>query len=304
LLTPVFRYGSIRRSAAAADPAGAGKSQPAGSLSTEAELNLLYRVPPQHGYATIISREQAGLQYLQFGLLRLAERATWDGSTAGFEAALVILGGHCDIESDLQSWPNLGERGNVFEGKATAVYLPPGCAFSVRALEGGTQLAVCQAVAQAGGSPQVVRPAEVKSRTVGAGNWKREVQDIVMANVGARSLLVGETYNEPGAWSSYPPHKHDVAALPDEVKLEEIYYFQVHPPQGFGIQRIYSGDGSLEEVYAIRDGDAVVIPRGYHPVAAAPGYRVYYLWMLAGAERVMRPRDDPDHRWVHELEPE
>jgi 5-deoxy-glucuronate isomerase len=76
----------------------------------------------------------------------------------------------------------------------------------------------------------------------------------------------------------------------------------VHPAQGFGIQRIYSGDDDLDEVYAIRDGEAVVIPKGYHPVAAAPGYRVYHLWMLAGPKRVMRPRDDPDHAWVHQLE--
>jgi 5-deoxy-glucuronate isomerase len=265
-------------------------------------LKLLYRAAPQPGYATVVSREQTGLKYLEFGLLRLNERDAWEGETGSHEAALVILGGRCDIASGSQQWQGLGQRGDVFEGKATAVYLAPGRSFSVRALEGGVQIGVCKALADAGGLSQVITPEQVKSRTVGAHNWRREVQDIVGADVQAQRLLVGETYNEPGAWSSYPPHKHDVAAPPDEVELEEIYYFRVHPEQGFGIQRIYSADGSLDEVYAIRDGDVVVIPKGYHPVAAAPGYRVYYLWMLAGPQRIMRPRDDPAHAWVHKLE--
>jgi 5-deoxy-glucuronate isomerase len=265
-------------------------------------LNLLYRIPPQDGHLTIIQREQAGLEYLQFELLRLRAGVKWEGDAAGYEAVLVILGGRCDIEAAGQHWASLGERQEVFAGKATALYLPAGSRFSVCAAGDGVQIAICKAVAEPGPQPRLIMPGDVKSRVVGAHNWRREVQDIVGADVAARRLLVGETYNEPGAWSSYPPHKHDVASLPDEVKLEEIYYFRVDPPEGFGIQRIYTADGKMDEVYAIRDGDTVVIPRGYHPVAAAPGYRVYYLWMLAGPERIMRPRDDPAHAWVHTLE--
>lgn len=265
-------------------------------------MNLQYRIPPQEGHLTVVQREKAGLEYLQFELLRLSAGATWEGDTAGFEAVLVILGGRCDFEASGQRWEGVGERDDVFAGKATALYLPAGSRPSVRAGDVGVRIAICKAVAEPGSEPRLISPGDVKSRIVGAHNWRREVQDIVGADVPARRLLVGETYNEPGAWSSYPPHKHDVASLPDEAKLEEIYYFRVDPPEGFGIQRIYTGDAGMDEVYAIRDGDTVVIPRGYHPVAAAPGYRVYYLWMLAGPERVMRPRDDPAHTWVHTLE--
>ena len=265
-------------------------------------MNLRFRIPPQAGYITPIPREKTGLEYLEFGLLRLDESDKWQGETGEYETVLVILGGRCDVVSGSERWEGVGRRADVFEGKATAVYLPPGEPVSVSAVGGSAQVAVCKARAGTGAPPQLVMPEDVKSRTVGAHNWRREVQDIVGANIAASRLLVGETYNEPGAWSSYPPHKHDVASLPDEVKLEEIYYFRVEPREGFGIQRIYSADGDMDEVYAIRDGDVVVIPRGYHPVAAAPGYRVYYLWMLAGPERVMRPRDDPAHAWVHKLE--
>ncbi|UCH36394.1 MAG: 5-deoxy-glucuronate isomerase [Armatimonadota bacterium] len=265
-------------------------------------MELLHRVSPQAGYTPVISREKHGLEYLEFGLLRLGAGEHWAGETGEYEATVVILGGRCSIESSGGEWENVGTRQDVFDGKATAAYLPAGSPFSVTAGDSGVQIAMCKARADAGPKPRLIPPSDVKSRTVGAHNWRREVQDIVGADVPAQRLLVGETYNEPGAWSSYPPHKHDVASLPDEVKLEEIYYFRVDPPQGFGIQRIYTADGGIDEVYAIKDGDTVVIPKGYHPVAAAPGYKVYYLWMLAGPERVMRPRDDADHAWVHQLE--
>lgn len=83
--------------------------------------------------------------------------------------------------------------------------------------------------------------------------------------------------------------------------MEELYFFKVHPKQGFGVQVIYrSSGGCREEAYLIKDGDAVFIENGYHPVAAPPGYAVYYLWVLAGEERVLIPRIDPDHAWVEE----
>ena len=265
-------------------------------------MNLRFHVPPEEGCVTAIPRQKTGLEYLEFDLLHLKHGAAWQGDTGAYEAVIVILGGHCDLLSGSERWEGTGRRADVFEGKATAVYLPPHHPFSVTARDGEVTAAICKASSETGGAPQLILPDDVKTRIAGAHNWRREIHDIAGANVAASRLLVGETYNDPGAWSSYPPHKHDVAGSADEVKLEEIYYFRVQPPQGFGIQRIYSADGAMDEVYAIRDGDAVVIPRGYHPVAAAPGYRVYYLWMLAGPERVMRPRDDPDHAWVHTLE--
>jgi 5-deoxy-glucuronate isomerase len=115
----------------------------------------------------------------------------------------------------------------------------------------------------------------------------------------AQRLVVGETFNPPGNWSSYPPHKHEVDAYPEEVRMEEIYYYRLNPPQGFGLQRIYTDDRSLDLACAVEDGDTVLLPRGYHPVVAAPGYQLYYLWMLAGhTDRRMKPRDDAEHTWV------
>jgi len=110
--------------------------------------------------------------------------------------------------------------------------------------------------------------------------------------------MVGETFNPPGNWSSYPPHKHD--GKDGEVVLEEVYYYRVSPPHGFGQQMLYTTDGECH-THTVRDGDAVLLPYGYHPVAAPPGYKLYYLWALAGAERKIGLHEDPTHTWIHEI---
>ena len=119
----------------------------------------------------------------------------------------------------------------------------------------------------------------------GEPGWQRDVHDVIAATVPAQHLLVGETFNAPGEWSSFPPHKHDGAD--GEPALEEVYYYRFDRPDGFGFQGLYEADGDERAVF-LRHGSVVGIPRGYHPVCAAPGYRLYYLWALVGARTATR----------------
>ena len=259
-------------------------------------MALIRARPPKEGYSHIAGPEDSELSLVRFGLLRLSPGASFGLKWDGLEAVLVILGGRCDVEAGEDRWQGIGSRRDVFGGKPTAVYVAPGDAVTVIA-RADAEIAACAAPAQRGAQTRLIAPEQVGVRRVGQGTFQREIYDIAVAgSVDAERLLVGETYNPPGLWSSYPPHKHDIDAPPGESKLEELYHFRVNPPQGFGMQRIY-GDG-FDESYTVQDGDTVTIPRGFHPVAAAPGYQLYYLWILAGEQRVMRPRDDGAHSWV------
>ena len=95
-----------------------------------------------------------------------------------------------------------------------------------------------------------------------------------------------------------PPHKHDVHSPPGEVDLEEIYYYRIQRPEGFAVQRVYTANRSIDETLTVRDGEMVLVPEGYHPVAAAHGYNVYYLNALAGSARSLAASDDPELAWV------
>lgn len=258
-------------------------------------MALIQRKPAQTGYLHLVGPEDSDLAYIQFGLLNLSEDQSWEHTFAGRETVLVILGGRCDAEADGNTWANIGQRADVFAGRATAIYLPPDRTVKLVG-RGDVEIAVCSAPAEKGAETTLIAPSEVTSAERGADNFARRVDDIVTQKVAAHRILVGETYNPPGLWSSYPPHKHDVHSPPDQYKLEEVYHFRLKPQQGFGIQRVY-GD-QLDESYAVKTGDTVAISTGFHPVVAAPGYELYYLWILAGEERILKPSEDPAHAWV------
>jgi 5-deoxy-glucuronate isomerase len=258
---------------------------------------------PIEGQRSIASPSTHDLERVRLDLLTLAPGEAFSSSSEDRELCLVVMGGQVDVQAGSHAWEALGQRANVFGGPATAVYMPPGTAFEVRgAGELGGELAMCQAPAPEGADITLIAPNDVTVRDVGSGNWRRSVQDI-LAKVPASTLLLGETINAPGNWSSYPPHKHDTEIPGEEVVLEEVYHYRFDPPGGFGVQCVYTEDRSLNEAMLVREGDTVLIPRGYHPVAAAPGYRLYYLWVLAGPRRLMRPHDDPAHAWVKAVEP-
>ena len=234
--------------------------------------------------------------HVSLALPRLApgERATF-AADAGDEAVLVLLVGEVEWCGERAS------RTDVFDERASAVYLAPGTSVDVHT-RAGTELALartvgCRLVASAGTAPVAVRPDGVVVHRRGRAGWQRDVHDVVADSVPAQCLIVGETFNEPGAWSSFPPHKHDGAD--GEPALEEVYYFRFDRPSGFGFQGLYEADGAERAVF-LRHGTVVGIPRGYHPVAAAPGYRLYYLWALVGSPRQLAMHEDPAHRWLHD----
>lgn len=257
------------------------------------------KTKPGNGLRWVVKRKRQDLLLIDFGLVTLSRGEVLRDGTKDEEAVFYLFGGTCNIRGDGFEYKKVGERADVFGGKASAVYLPPHTAYVIEALT-DLRAAMCKTPATAGGPPQVVRPKDVNVRKVGKDNWYREVHDVGVENVEAKSLIFGETFNPPGNWSSSPPHKHDVDAPPEEGKLEELYHYRLRPNQGFGLQRVYTADG-YDQVFVVEDGDVVTLPRGYHPVVAAPGYDLYYFWVIASfRERKLLARDDPKHKWIRE----
>ncbi|MCB2134852.1 MAG: 5-deoxy-glucuronate isomerase, partial [Rhodobacteraceae bacterium] len=112
------------------------------------------------------------------------------------------------------------------------------------------------------------------------------------------SLLVTEVFTPNGHWSSYPSHRHDEDDFPNMTYLEETYYHRIAPHGGFGVQRVYTEDGTLDETMAVKDHDVVLVPRGHHPCAAPYGFEMYYLNVMAGPLRKWRFKADPAVKWI------
>jgi 5-deoxy-glucuronate isomerase len=244
-----------------------------------------------------LETEQAGFEYLKFEVRKLRAGETFSGNTANHELGIVAFGGRFSVASSQGNWNDLGGRMHVFDGLPWTLYLPIGTEFTVHA-ETDCDLAFCYCRAEEFHPARVIPPSEVTVEIRGGGNATRQINHFIRPDFPAHRLLLCEVYTPSGNWSSYPPHKHDVHNLPSEVDLEEIYYYRIDRPEGFAIQRVYTGDRRLDETITVRDGELVLVPEGYHPVVAAHGYNVYYLNALAGSARSMAATDDPDLAWV------
>lgn len=224
----------------------------------------------------------------------------------GSERLVVVLSGSAALTLDGVDGGIVGGRTDVFEGPGDAVYLPPDSSAVLTAVDAGDGrgLTVAVAAATAGGRPpgtaRIIAAAAQREAVVGRDSWGRTVRTILGPDDAASRLIVGETvHNSVGTWSSFPPHRHDRES-PDEAQLEEVYYYRVHPADGFAVQVRYDSDTAKEDLHIVRDGDAAAITSGFHPVVATPGHRLWYLWILAGEQRAMRVYLDPRYRWVME----
>ncbi|WP_280153356.1 5-deoxy-glucuronate isomerase [Piscinibacter sp. XHJ-5] len=246
-----------------------------------------------------VTPASAGWTYVGFRALRLAPGEQVQLDTGSRELCLVVLTGSVDVElAGGRRHEQLGRRDSVFDDMPpAAVYVPPGQALSVRAVR-EAEVALCSAPSPGGREARVIDPSTMTRTVRGKGSNTRYVRDILPQTAAADHLLVVEVVTPAGHASSYPPHKHDQDAAPDETQLEETYYHRLNPPQGFAFQRVYTDDRSLDEAMAVENHDVVMVPRGYHPCVAPHGYDLYYLNVMAGPGRTWIFRNDPVHEWM------
>lgn len=261
-------------------------------------MSTILQRPAPDG-SIVVTPQSAGWTYVGFEAVTLAPGTTLERTTGDRETCVVVVSGTIHVRSLHGEWRDLGGRPDPFSGPPEAAYFPPGSEYVVEAAgDREAEIGICDAPAQRGTEARALRAADVEVVRRGYDTHERVVGNIMMDNQAAERLLVTEVITPSGHWSSYPPHKHDRDALPDESFLEETYYHRVAPADGFGIQRVYTDDRSLDETVAVHDRDVVLVPRGYHTVAAPPGVAVYYLNVMAGPSRQWAFNDDPALAWT------
>jgi 5-deoxy-glucuronate isomerase len=253
-----------------------------------------FRIPRSEGLQIIQRRGEHGARELTTRRLTLSAGRSMTFVSPDEETVVVLLQGRGRFAAGGHSWDVA--RSGVFTDRAVSLLLPPRVELTVHA-DTELEALLTSAPAPPGGEAVLIGPSDVVVQNRGRDLYRREVHNLFVGDPHARRLSVGETYNDTGNWSSYPPHKHD--GRDGELRLEEMYYYRVDPPTGFGLHVQYTADGEAV-THQVRDGDLVLIPYGYHSVAAPPGYRVYYLWAIAGDERKLAVFEDPAHRWVHD----
>lgn len=257
----------------------------------------------------VITPSTAGWAYSGLRVIVLepgVERSIDTGDTEMIVLPLSATG--LTIEVEGQDTFNVDGRTSVFARITDFCYVGRDAKMSITSASGGEvalATARCERRLPARYGPASGVAIEIR----GAGPATRQVNNFASPETWdhADRLMCVELLTPDGNWSSYPPHRHDDS--PEcPVNNEEIYYFRIgragtteFEPDGFGMHRTYTPDGEIDDNVVVRDGDAYLVPRGYHgPCIAAPGYTMYYLNVLAGpgGERSMAFCDDPSHHWV------
>ncbi len=227
------------------------------------------------GRSLAVSPGNSDLQHLHYGRIRLdAKVRQVSFETNGRETALLCMKGGCHIKVG----------GDAIQlGLYDAIYVPRGSAVEVRA-DAEVDLVEVSAEVTGDYPLQVIRYEEVAKNpalkfSTGGEASRRDINIVIGTNVKAGRIVAGFTKSAPGNWTSWPPHEHS-------SMLEEVYVYFDMPAPAFGIQLVYLKRERPEFVEVVRDGDAVLMPAGYHPNVAAPGHSINFIWLMAAHREV------------------
>jgi 5-deoxy-glucuronate isomerase len=239
--------------------------------------SLIFSGTASHrGRHVSVSPENSTLAHLHYGRVRLdREVSSAEFTTEGRQIALLNMRGRCRVTVD-----GAAHELDTYD----AIYLPRGSRVSVTT-DSEVDLVECGADVDGDYPLQVVRYSDVKQDPsmkfrAGGETTSRDLNIIIGQNVNAGRILAGFTRSLPGNWTSWPPHEHGEL-------LEEVYVYFDMPAPAFGIQMVYTSPDTPEFVQIVRDGDAVLMPAGYHPNVAAPGHGINFIWMMAAHREVV-----------------
>lgn len=248
-------------------------------MSTQAETalekNIFRKTNAQKGRHVAVSPANSAMKHLSYGRIILdASVPTVAFKNGDQETGLICLSGNATVKTPGQEIPLEG-----FD----AVYVPRDSAIEI-STSSSADLAELSADVTGDYPLQIVRYSEIakdpglKFSTGGPGS-SRTLNMLLAKNVNAGRLVAGVTFSDPGNWTSWPPHEH-------AKMLEELYVYIDMPDPAFGIQLVYNDTQYPELVTVVRDGDAVLIPSGYHPNVSVPGHRIGFLWAMAAHTEV------------------
>jgi len=265
------------------------------------------RIRPGDGGELALDPTSAGWRYLSFRIIRLTSEVAVPIGRPGHETVIVnLVGDDVRLSIGQDDERLVGGRGSVFDRPPSAVYLPADRPAVARVERGTRPASTTLAIAEAPSRPDVaarlqpisIEPVDVRLETRGSGHATRQIRHLVAPTFPADRLLLVEVVTPAGNWSSWPPHKHDVDAMPGEAVLEEIYYYRFRRPEAWAIQRLYRrperGLPPRDALWAVRDGEVVLVTDGYHPFSATTADDAFYLNALAGDRRTMACSFDPD----------
>lgn len=242
----------------------------------EAKGQLIFRQTNAHkGRNVAITPENSAMKHLVYARIILdKDEPSVKFSTGELETGLICLSGEGTITAAGQT-NRIDQYDSIYIPRDTEVEIVT--TSSVDLVECSSQVAK-QYPLQVVRYSDVEKDSSLKFKTGGASN-SRTVNITLGKNIEAGRILAGFTTSEPGHWTSWPPHEH--ASM-----LEELYVYYDMPAPAFGVQFVYTNPDEPEFIGVVRDGDAVIMPKGFHPNVSVPGHPINFVWLMAAHREV------------------
>lgn len=247
------------------------------------------QAPFGYGYNSITEIDGKNSEMMMnFGIIKLREGQVWNSSDESLERVFLLLSGVILFEWEEQKFH--ASRESCFDDPPICLHVPRKMDVIIR-IYSESEIIVLSAENDNDFEPRLYdncRDVYMGQGTMGETST-RIVRTIFDASTAPYSkLVIGEDINFPGKWSSYPPHHHP---------QPEIYFYKFKPENGYG----HSEEG--DNVYKVMQNQTVAITPGLtHSQCAAPGYAMYYCWMIRNLkDNPFGPRIYiPEHQWVME----
>ncbi|QEK11603.1 5-deoxy-glucuronate isomerase [Crassaminicella thermophila] len=245
--------------------------------------------PFKYGYNSITEMNgKHSNMLMDFGILKM-KKDDVQTSSENLERAYLLI--HGEVTLEWEGNKVTAKREDCFSEDPYCLHVPSNVEVKITCLKDDTEIAVQKTDNEKAFPAKLYTPDECRSEQFGAGTLNETATRTVRtifdhSNSPDANLVIGEVINHPGKYSSYPPHHHP---------QPEIYHYRFYPEQGYGLSVV--GD----DAYVVNNMDTVAIPGGLvHPQTAAPGYAMYYVWMIRHLDN--NPFDErifvDEHKWL------
>ena len=213
---------------------------------------------------------------LDFGVLKLEKNDTFE-SQLDLERAYLLITGKIKFIYEDKTYE--AERYSCFDEEPIVLHVSKNVKVKIEALD-DSEICIERCKNDKDFESKIYNKENVRTDIFGKDVLNntsiRSVRTVFDGEIAPYSnMVIGEVINHPGKFSSYPPHDHP---------QPEIYYYKFFPQQGFGVSLLE------DDAFIVKDGDTSLIhPNKTHSQVAAPGYAMYYIWMIPHLE---------DDRWL------
>lgn len=205
---------------------------------------------------------------MNFGILELDAGETYTCDLP-LEKVAVLLSG--EIEAAWAGETAKVSRDNCFDADIWTLNVDKDTSYTLTGVAGRSELAIISTENELNFPPFIYTKENTTQEVRGEDTMEDCGRRIVRTSMDKRitphsNIMFGEDVHFPGRWAGFPSHSHN---------QPEVYFYKFAPKDGFGLIRI-GDEGELLE----HNDTLTIDPDLVHPQVAAPGYAMYFLWVI------------------------